>query len=489
MRKLLASLLLFLTLSAAHGQCIGSLPVNLTNGTTADASQVMADFNFILSQTNANCATAGANSNITSLSGLITPITSGQGGSQYYSGGTSTGSANAQVVATLTPAGYSNIQGRVVSFIPGFTNTANSTLQFNGQTAANVVKIVNGVFVGLAGNEIVTGKIAYTIYDGTQFILLNPQSTIPGTNVLGISGNTTISSSNNGSLLVINSTNPTITLAATSAGTYFTFTLGSQTTFTLSASSGVFLGPNGNGTSTQAITGLSLKNVIVFFDGTNYNLVFYAVHPSASITVQRLLSGSSATYTTPANVTRVHVRMCAGGGGGGASNTNAGTGGGATSFGSWTTGGGGGGAPAGGAGGSGGSGGSDGSGALVIRMRGNSGATSVPDTAGSTVGVGGSGGGGPWGGSAIGSNSATGGTSAVANSCAGGGGANAGGGVGGQNGGGGGAGEYVEFWMTGAQVGATQTFTVGGSGAGGVAGGQAGGAGGSGIIVVEEFYF
>lgn len=59
---------------------IGSLPVTLLNGTTADATQVMADFNFIAAQVNANAASAGANSNITSLTGLTTALSVGQGG-------------------------------------------------------------------------------------------------------------------------------------------------------------------------------------------------------------------------------------------------------------------------------------------------------------------------------------------------------------------------------------------------------------------------
>ena len=53
---------------------------------------------------------------------------------------------------------------------------------------------------------------------------------------------------------------------------------------------------------------------------------------------------------------------------------------------------------------------------------------------------------------------------------------------------GGAAGETVEFWMTAAQIGASQTYSVGTGGNGGAAGGAAGGAGGSGIIIVEEFY-
>ncbi|CAB3720224.1 hypothetical protein LMG22037_04700 [Paraburkholderia phenoliruptrix] len=38
---------------------IGALPNNLANGTTADASQVMADLNFIVNQVNANASPIG----------------------------------------------------------------------------------------------------------------------------------------------------------------------------------------------------------------------------------------------------------------------------------------------------------------------------------------------------------------------------------------------------------------------------------------------
>ena len=57
-----------------------TLPNILINGTTADATQVMADFASIISQVNANAAENGANSSITSLSGLTTAITVAQGG-------------------------------------------------------------------------------------------------------------------------------------------------------------------------------------------------------------------------------------------------------------------------------------------------------------------------------------------------------------------------------------------------------------------------
>src|SRR6516225_622114 len=59
---------------------IPALPYTLTNGTTADANQVMADLNDIVSGVNTNAAHNGPNSDITSLTGLTTPLTIAQGG-------------------------------------------------------------------------------------------------------------------------------------------------------------------------------------------------------------------------------------------------------------------------------------------------------------------------------------------------------------------------------------------------------------------------
>ena len=60
---------------------VGALPFTLQNGTTADATQVMADFNSIKTDVNTNGAASGANSDITSLAGLTTPLSIAQGGS------------------------------------------------------------------------------------------------------------------------------------------------------------------------------------------------------------------------------------------------------------------------------------------------------------------------------------------------------------------------------------------------------------------------
>lgn len=211
-------------------------------------------------------------------------------------------------------------------------------------------------------------------------------------------------------------------------------------------------------------------------------------------TVQRCGSGltcdgASHTYTPTAGMVRIKVRMCAGGGGGGAETTNAGSNGNDTSFlaGAWTVVHGSGGAvgagAGGGTGGTGGTGGVNGTGTLVVRIPGGAGwGGQSGGIGGGTSVFGGAGAAPPQqnAGAVAGNNAATG-------TCSGGSGAT--GATGTTFGpGAGGAGEYVEFWMTAAQVGASTTYTVGLKGAGGVAGGVAGGNGADGNMIIEEFY-
>jgi hypothetical protein len=82
MKRLLTTILFSLFAFAANATCPTVFPYILTNGQPADANQVMANYNAI--QT--SCAASGANSDITSLSGLTTPLSQAQGGT-----GSSTG--------------------------------------------------------------------------------------------------------------------------------------------------------------------------------------------------------------------------------------------------------------------------------------------------------------------------------------------------------------------------------------------------------------
>lgn len=490
MRKLLASLLIFLTVSvSAHAQCIGSLPNNLTNGTTADASQVMGNFNFIVSQTNANCATAGANSNITALTGLITPLTPGQGGSQVFTAGTSTGSANAQVVSSgITPTGFSLSGKNIACFTPGFTNTGATTLNYNSTGATNIFKHSTSGPIALIGGEIVVNNYTCAQFDGTQFELINGSLKVLGKQVSISSATTTdLGTALTNNILITGTT--TITSFGSTAQIDFPIyflKFNGALTLTYNASSLILPGTVNIVTATNDIA------LALYLGSGNWQIISYQRANSTPFsntlpTIQAFTTGSSLTYTPTVGFTKIKVRMVGGGGGGGATNTNSGGSGNTTSFGGWSCGGGSGGLPGGGAntGGAGGSGGSTGSGTVVFRRTGSTGNAGQSSGGVGVVLSGGMGGSSPFMGAGGGGGGTTGGA-AIANTGSGGGGGAGGNSTGG--GAGGGSGEYVEFWMSAAQVGASQTYTVGTGGAGGTAGGQAGGAGAAGFILIEEFY-
>ncbi len=183
MKRLLALVVLLagVYVGAAHAAIVSALPFTLQNGTTADATQVMADFNAIVSDVNANAAKNGVNSDITSILGLTTALSYTQGGTSVWIGGTSTGSANAQVVATVTPTtSFSLVAGKRVLFIAGYTNTAATTLNTASTGAKNVYKMGPSGPVALSGGEIVAGALVEAAYDGTQYQLITNNMAVVG---------------------------------------------------------------------------------------------------------------------------------------------------------------------------------------------------------------------------------------------------------------------------------------------------------------------
>lgn len=158
----------------AWATVIPSIPYNLTNGTLADATQVMGDFNTIVTDVNANAATAGVNSNITSLVGLTTPLSNVYGGTVVFTGGTTGGTANAQTLASVVPSAFALTAGNFVTAIAGYSNTGAATLAVSGG-AATAIRIPSTTGpIPLRGGEIATGNEVTFLYDGTYFQLLNP---------------------------------------------------------------------------------------------------------------------------------------------------------------------------------------------------------------------------------------------------------------------------------------------------------------------------
>ena len=227
------------------------------------------------------------------------------------------------------------------------------------------------------------------------------------------------------------------------------------------------------------------------YGSSNYTVVAVLSNASSvnSPTVQRFTATGSGTYTTPAGVSYIQVRMVAPGGGGGSSGGNVGFNGAGTTFGTsllMANGGFGGQSNVSGGAGAGGSPGTVNSPAITVVNVGGGGGQCGSAVSGDVAG--GIGGNSFYGGSGRGgAPTALGGSAgdtAADNSGSGGGG---GGAAGGGSGSGGGAGGYIEAIIVSPS--ATYPYAIGLRGGGGAAGaGYGGGDGGSGYIEVTEYY-
>lgn len=97
------------------------------------------------------------------------------------------GTANA---VTLTPAPpiTALLAGQSFRFIVGTSNTATATVAVSGLTATAIKKSIDGALVALVANDMVAATTADLLYDGTQFVLLNPHTNSHGADVASVAG-------------------------------------------------------------------------------------------------------------------------------------------------------------------------------------------------------------------------------------------------------------------------------------------------------------
>lgn len=162
----------------------GSKPFTFIPGTTISSSQVNANFDYIINQVNTNAAKNGANSSITSLLGLTTPIAPAQGGSSVYLATSVGGTANAITISATVPAisGYTLGNRNLIVFTPTAANTASTTININGTGVGSIRKPSSGGLINLLGGELQNGVPVLLGWNSTDFYtLIGPAPLIPGT--------------------------------------------------------------------------------------------------------------------------------------------------------------------------------------------------------------------------------------------------------------------------------------------------------------------
>ena len=105
-----------------------------------------------------------------------------------FVGGASTGTANAQIVNPVAPAGFALVAGYSVAFTPGYTNTTATTLAVGGTAATACRKNSGGSLVAFTGGEFTINVPVSMNFNGAYWVV--SVGIAPSGNAGGDLGNT-----------------------------------------------------------------------------------------------------------------------------------------------------------------------------------------------------------------------------------------------------------------------------------------------------------
>lgn len=234
-----------------------------------------------------------------------------------FTAGTSTGSANAQVLASLSPAvGFSTgVNGQTITFTPGFTNSGSMTLAITSPSvsATAVKKVSGGILVNLTGGEVVNNAIAYVTYDLAATCYVLQAGPVLGTIAQLNTGNNIQNDTNGNAVasvpaLPLTGTSKTFTLAEwgaqiarSNSGTPMTDTL-PGTSGALPAGWYVQL-QNGDATASESISVGSGGSI--FYGNQNLSSPGFIIEPGETWTV--ISQGSGAYEIQRTNTATLHA--------------------------------------------------------------------------------------------------------------------------------------------------------------------------------------
>lgn len=420
------------------GGAAGRIPMQTASGTTTLLPAMGALGIIVGNGTSAVASTA-------TLQGTASQVTVTQTGTAVTLSLPATINVNTSGTAAAVAAGaigqinYQSGAG-VTAFLPAMA--AGGIISGNGTSAIPST----GTFTGTSNQVVITRTGSNIVLSLPQSINSGATPTFTGTNFTGIPaagigsgtlaiarGGTNLSSAGGTANRVLTTTDGSVWAAAQILGPMV-----AASTLPVSAL-------NQSGAAT---------NNVIAWNGSNWAPTAPAA--ASPPTYQYLTSGTGATYTTPANTTKIAVECVGGGGGGAGSDGAVGGDGGTTTFNSINA------APGikgpAAAASANGAGGTGGTGTAAYRIAGGNPPFGVPWSNSNGIA-------GP-------ANSGIGGSGAMYNS-------------GGRAGGSGGNGEYFFYTIT--TPGASYTYTIGTSGAGGT-GTYVGGAGGTGFCKVTEYH-